>query len=306
MQEPDTPTSTVQSAQVTRLGVVFRGVCMGLAELVPGISGGTIAFVTGIYTELVNSLASFGPQSLVLLRRPQAFWHHHNLGFLLSLAVGMVVGVLALAPVVRLLLAHAAPLLWAFFFGLILASVGFIGRARSRAVLARYGTLGIILGAVFLALPTGQVQGSWLALFIGSAIAVCAWILPAVSGSFVLLLLGLYDDVIVAIADFNFLKLSAVGLGCAIGLASFVRMLSWLMQRHEDRLLSLLTGFMAVALAKLWPWQNADAESLLESLLWPAEYASLTGQSAYLMGVLPAVAAGVVALWLLQRVTRRA
>ena len=117
MQEPDTPTSTVQSAQVTRLGVVSRGVCMGLAELVPGISGGTIAFVTGIYTELVNSLASFGPQSLVLLRRPQAFWQHHNLGFLLSLAVGMVVGVLALAPVVRLLLAHAAPLLWAFFFG---------------------------------------------------------------------------------------------------------------------------------------------------------------------------------------------
>ena len=279
---------------------------MGLAELVPGISGGTIAFVTGIYTELVNSLASFGPQSLVLLRRPQAFWHHHNLGFLLSLAVGMVVGVLALAPVVRLLLAHAAPLLWAFFFGLILASVVFIGRARTRAVLARYGTLGIILGAAFLALPTGQVQGSWLALFIGSAIAVCAWILPAVSGSFVLLLLGLYDDVIVAIADFNFLKLSAVGLGCAMGLASFVRMLSWLMQRHEDRLLSLLTGFMAVALAKLWPWQNADAGSLLESLLWPAEYTSLTGQSAYQMGVLPAVAAGVVALWLLQRVTRRA
>ena len=306
MQEPDTPTSTVQSTQATRLGVVFRGVCMGLAELVPGISGGTIAFVTGIYTELVNSLASFGPQSLVLLGRPQAFWQHHNLGFLLSLAVGMVVGVLALAPVVRLLLAHAAPLLWAFFFGLILASVVFIGRARTRAVLARYGTLGIILGAAFLALPTGQVQGSWLALFIGSAIAVCAWILPAVSGSFVLLLLGLYDDVIVAIADFNFLKLSAVGLGCAMGLASFVRMLSWLMQRHEDRLLSLLTGFMAVALAKLWPWQNADAGSLLESLLWPAEYTSLTGQSAYQMGVLPAVAAGVVALWLLQRVTRRA
>ena len=301
-----TATSTVQTTKKTPFGVAFRGVCMGLAELVPGISGGTIAFVTGIYSELVTALASFGPQSIALLRRPRAFWQHHNLGFLLSLAIGMGVGVLALAPVVRFLLAHAAPLLWAFFFGLILASVFFIGRARSRPVLLRFGALGVILGTAFLFLPIGQMQGSWLALFLGGAIAVCAWILPAVSGSFVLLLLGLYDDVIVAIADLDFVKLSAVGLGCAVGLASFVRILSWLMQHHEDRLLSLLTGFMAVALAKLWPWQNSDAGTLMQSLLSPAEYASLTGQSAYLVAVVPAFAAGVIVLWLLQRVTRQA
>ena len=272
----------------------------------PGISGGTIAFVTGIYSELVTALASFGPRSIGLLRHPQAFWQQHNLGFLLSLAAGMGAGIVALAPVVRMLLAQAAPLLWAFFFGVILASVVFIGRARAPLTLLRYGTLGAILGVAFLSLPIGQLQGSWLALFIGGAIAVCAWILPAVSGSFVLLVLGLYDDVIVAIADLDFLKLSAVALGCAVGLASFVRLLSWLIAHHEDRLLSLLTGFMAVALVKLWPWQNSDAGTLIESLLWPAQYVSLTGQSAYLLGVLPAVALGVIAFWLMQRVTQPA
>ena len=306
MQDSDISTSTSRATQTTPIGVALRGVCMGLAELVPGISGGTIAFVTGIYTELVSALASFGPQSIGLLRRPRAFWQHHNLGFLLSLAAGMGAGIIALAPVVRLLLAQAAPLLWSFFFGLILASAVFIGRARAPLTLLRYGTLGAILGVAFLSLPIGQMQGSWLALFIGGAIAVCAWILPAVSGSFVLLLLGLYDDVIVAIADLDFLKLLAVALGCAVGLASFVRLLSWLIAHHEDRLLSLLTGFMAVALVKLWPWQNSDAGTLLEGLLWPAQYVSLTGQSAYLMGVLPAVALGVIALWLMQRVTQPA
>jgi len=306
MQESDISPATSEPTQTTPIGVALRGVCMGLAELVPGISGGTIAFVTGIYSQLVTALASFGPQSIGLLRHPQAFWQQHNLGFLLSLAAGMGAGIIALAPVVRMLLAQAAPLLWAFFFGVILASVVFIGRARAPLTLLRYGTLGAILGVAFLSLPIGQLQGSWLALFIGGAIAVCAWILPAVSGSFVLLVLGLYDDVIVAIADLDFLKLSAVALGCAVGLASFVRLLSWLIAHHEDRLLSLLTGFMAVALVKLWPWQNSDAGTLIESLLWPAQYVSLTGQSAYLLGVLPAVVFGVIALWLMQRVTQPA
>jgi len=306
MQKSENPTSRAQVIQTTRLGVFLRGGCMGLAELVPGISGGTIAFVTGIYSELVTSLASFGPHSVRLLSQPQMFWQYHNLGFLLSLAVGMGAGIIAFAPVVSFFLAEAAPLLWAFFFGLILASAVVIGRARSLAVLARYGTLGAILGLAFLMLPIGQIQSSWIALFIAGAVAVCAWILPAVSGSFVLLLLGLYDDVIVAIADLDVLKLSAVALGCAVGLALFVRVLSWLITHHEDRLLSLLTGFMVVALAKLWPWQNSDAATLMESFLWPAEYVSLSGQSAYLAGVLPAVSMGVIVLWLMQRVAYRA
>ena len=205
-----------------------------------------------------------------------------------------------------MLLANAAPLLWAFFFGLIWASVIFIGRARSRQALRSYGSLGLLLGFGFLLLPMGQIESTWLTLFVGGAIAVCAWILPAVSGSFVLLLLGLYDDVIIAISELDLMSLSAVALGCATGLALFVRALSWLLQHHEDRLLSLLTGFMAVALVKLWPWQDSDAGTLIESLLWPAQYVSLTGQSAYLLGVLPAVALGVIALWLLQRVTKPA
>ena len=279
---------------------------MGLAELVPGISGGTIAFVTGIYAQLVGTLARFGPASIVQLGRPKLFWQQHNLGFLLSLGFGMCLGIILLAPGVRFLLANAAPLLWAFFFGLIWASVIFIGRARRRQTLRSYGSLGLLLGFGFLLLPMGQFESSWLSLFIGGAIAVCAWILPAVSGSFVLLLLGLYDDVIVAISDLDLMSLSAVALGCLTGLALFVRALHWLLKNYEDRLLSALTGFMAVALAKLWPWQDADAKVFFEGLLWPDQYAALTGQSDYVIWVGPTAVLGFLALWLLQRVTRQA
>ncbi len=278
---------------------------MGVAELVPGISGGTIAFVTGIYAELVGTLARFGPRSVPLLAQPQRFWQHHNLTFLSSLALGMGIGVVALAPVVRFLLTTAAPLLWSFFFGLICASVILIGRSRSRVALLSYGSLGLLLGLAFLLLPIAQIEASWLTLFIGGAIAVCAWILPAVSGSFVLLLLGLYDDVIVAITEFDLVLLSAIALGCAAGLALFVRLLSWLLKYHEDRLLALLTGFMAMALAKLWPWQNAQAQRTIDALLSPEEYALLTGQTDYLLWVGPAALLGFMALWLLQRVTRQ-
>ena len=288
------------------LGIMFRGACMGLAELVPGISGGTIAFVTGIYAQLVGTLARFGPASIVQLGQPKLFWQQHNLGFLLSLVFGMGLGIILLAPGVRFLLANAAPLLWAFFFGLIWASVIFIGRARSRQTLRSYGSLGLLLGFGFLLLPTGQFESSWLSLFIGGAIAVCAWILPAVSGSFVLLLLGLYDDVIVAISDLDLMSLSAVALGCLTGLALFVRALHWLLKNYEDRLLSALTGFMAIALAKLWPWQDADAKVFFEGLLWPDQYAALTGQSDYVIWVGPTAVLGFLALWLLQRVTRQA
>ena len=279
---------------------------MGLAELVPGISGGTIAFVTGIYAQLVGTLQRFGPASIVQLGQPKLFWQQHNLGFLLSLGFGMGLGIILLAPGVRFLLANAAPLLWAFFFGLIWASVIFIGRARRRQTLRSYGSLGLLLGFGFLLLPTGQFESSWLSLFIGGAIAVCAWILPAVSGSFVLLLLGLYDDVIVAISDLELMSLSAVALGCLTGLALFVRALHWLLKNYEDRLLSALTGFMAVALAKLWPWQDADAKVFFEGLLWPDQYAALTGQSDYVIWVGPTAVLGFLALWLLQRVTRQA
>ena len=288
------------------LGIMFRGACMGLAELVPGISGGTIAFVTGIYAQLVGTLARFGPASIVQLGQPKLFWQQHNLGFLLSLVFGMGLGIILLAPGVRFLLANAAPLLWAFFFGLIWASVIFIGRARSRQTLRSYGSLGLLLGFGFLLLPMGQFESSWLSFFIGGAIAVCAWILPAVSGSFVLLLLGLYDDVIVAISDLDLMSLSAVALGCLTGLALFVRALHWLLKNYEDRLLSALTGFMAIALAKLWPWQDADARVFFEGLLWPDQYAALTGQSDYVIWVGPTAVLGFLALWLLQRVTRQA
>jgi putative membrane protein len=187
------------------LGVFVRGLLMGVAELVPGVSGGTIAFISGIYYRLIGALASFGPTSLTLLSHPRRFWQHHQLSFLMVLAAGMGVGILVFARLIGFMLDVAAPVLWAFFFGVIAASVYQIGVGRSARNLRIFGAVGAVLGFGFLSLPPQDFSGSLVALFFAGMVAVCAWILPGISGSFVLLLLGLYTDVIAAVNSIDLL-----------------------------------------------------------------------------------------------------
>ena len=153
---------------------------MGLAELVPGVSGGTIAFISGIYYRLVGALASFGPGSLTMLRHPSRFWQHHQLGFLTTLAAGMGAGILIFARLIGFMLEAAAPVLWAFFFGVIAVSVYQIGVARRFRNLLVFGGLGLVLGFGFLSLPPQDFSGSLTALFFAGMVAVCAWILPGI------------------------------------------------------------------------------------------------------------------------------
>lgn len=291
----------IPQAQPTDLGVAGRGVLMGLAEVVPGVSGGTMAFISGIYPTLVAALATFGPGSLPMLARPLQFWQHHNLRFLLVLAAGMGLGILMFAQLMQFLLAHYQPLVWAFFSGVIVMSVVVIGRYRHPARLLRWGTLGLLLGLALLWLPPLQSEPSLWLIFFGGAVAVCAWLLPAVSGSYVLLALGLYAPVIDALASFNLAVLACLAAGCALGLLLFAKALAWLLRHYSEALLSLLTGFMLGSVPKLWPWQAPSIDGLGIEFLSPQGYFSLLGVPAY--GELAPVifTLGGIALWLLSR-----
>lgn len=302
-------TDDLSQSDSTR-SVFLRGVLMGLAELVPGVSGGTIAFISGIYYRLVGALASFGPGSLTMLRHPSRFWQHHQLGFLTTLAAGMGAGILIFARLIGFMLEAAAPVLWAFFFGVIAVSVYQIGVARRFRNLLVFGGLGLVLGFGFLSLPPQDFSGSLTALFFAGMVAVCAWILPGISGSFVLLLLGLYTDVIAAVNALDWRFLTVLACGCASGLLLFTRVLGWLLHRYHDALLALLTGFMSTALVKLWPWQTRGASQqhraseLFPYLRWPNEYALEGGEAFVLLAVL-AGSAGGFSVWLLSRFARR-
>lgn len=279
------------------LGIYLRGAAMGIAEIVPGVSGGTIAFVSGIYQELVTSLAAFGPKSvLMLFTDPRRFWQHHNVMFLLCLGLGMLSSVVLFARVLSVAIVTAPTLVWGFFFGLVAASVVDIGRARRRATLATFGLLGLSLGLAMSELPTVAGEPELWMYFAGGALAVSAWLLPAISGSFVLLLLGLYTSVLQAVTLLDWSILPVFVLGCATGLALFSKLLAHLMRHYSETILSGLTGFMAGALVRLWPWQ-IDGELMLSGA-----WAEVTGLSSWPLLTLLMMLFGGGALWLLTQV----
>lgn len=251
--------------------VAVKGACMGAADVIPGVSGGTIAFIMGIYDEFVGSLASINGEALKLLLKGRfsAFWKHINGSFLLSLVAGIGISVIALAGLMQMLLSDFPIQTWAFFFGLIVASSIFIIRGISGWKI-REGLMlvfGILLGAVICTLsPTQTPDGLWF-IFLSGALAICAMILPGISGSFILLILGKYQYIMGCISglvsgvDFtrNLLILGVFGLGAIIGILSFTRFLHWLLARWKKETMIVLAGFIIGSLVKIWPWANAEA-----------------------------------------------
>ena len=251
--------------------VAVKGACMGAADVIPGVSGGTIAFIMGIYDEFVGSLASINGEALKLLLKGRfsAFWKHINGSFLLSLVAGIGISVIALAGLMQMLLSDFPIQTWAFFFGLIVASSLFIIRGISGWKL-RDGLLlifGVALGAVICTLsPTQTPDGLWF-IFLSGALAICAMILPGISGSFILLILGKYEYVLGAISGLvagvdpgrNLLILGVFGLGAIIGILAFSRFLHWLLARWQKETMIVLAGFIIGSLVKIWPWSNAEA-----------------------------------------------
>lgn len=242
------------------LWLYLKGIAMGSADVVPGVSGGTIAFITGIYTELLDSIKAVNLQALIILFKqgPKAAWKAINGTFLVTLLAGILTAILTLAKVIHYLLDQYAVLLWSFFFGLILASSLHMAKQIKHWQPTTFMALfvGALIAAIIsIASPT-SIEASYLNIFIAGSIAICAMILPGISGSFILLLMGLYAPVLAAVKGFQLDIMLIFALGAVLGLMLFSRLLSWLLHHYQDLMFSLLTGFMLGALLKVWPWKE--------------------------------------------------
>lgn len=237
-----------------------RGFCMGAADIVPGVSGGTVAFILGIYEELLDAIHAVNLSfvcRLLTLRWREAF-AHFPWRFLLALGLGIGAAIFTLAEGLTWALDHRPSLVWAFFFGMVLASVAAVRKRVRRWTLAALAlaVLAAVAAYVLVGLtPTQTPDAPWF-LFLSGAIAICAMILPGISGAFILVLLGKYQDVLEAVVRGDLMTLSIVAAGCAVGLLSFARLLRWLFQRYHDLTVTLLTGIMLGSLRKVWPWKE--------------------------------------------------
>ena len=283
-----------------------KGMAMGAADVVPGVSGGTVAFITGIYDELLRSIASV-PAALMLFLRGRIVeaWKAANATFLLVLLLGIMTSVISLARLITYLLAEHPIPVWSFFFGLILVSTHLVVREIQRWNVSR--VLNLFLGAAFaywitVASPL-QLGHDPLSLFLAGAIAICAMILPGISGSFILVLLGLYSYVLTAVKGLDLTVLLIFASGCVVGLVSFAGILRWLLTHWRDLTLAFLTGLMIGSLNKIWPWKetltwrtNSQGEQVpvLQSNLWPEQFAQLSGQDPQLWWAIGLAVTGVV------------
>ena len=254
--------------------ITLKGLAMGAADVVPGVSGGTIAFISGIYQELIDSINNVDISVLKTLKKDglKAAWQQVNGGFLLALLTGIFISVLTFSKIITQLLASHPILVWSFFFGLIIASIVLIWKETSNWKLVDILALvvGIILSYyITIARPVSSPDSYWY-LFLSGFIAIIAMILPGISGAFILLLMGSYETVIGTINKFRegivkfdmavlgeaLMKLSVFALGAIIGLKSFSKILHWMFEKHKNTTLALLIGFMAGSLNKVWPWKQ--------------------------------------------------
>lgn len=244
--------------------VAVKGFFMGAANVVPGVSGGTIALISGIYEELIealNAIMSPAPWKSLLKGRFKEFWTSVHGRFLLWLLIGTAISIFSLAKLVEHELAYHPILVWAFFFGLIIASAYYMLRdIKGWKVKDVIVTLaGVALGLVICTLSPTQTPDSMWFIFICGAIAVCTMILPGISGSFILVILGKYDYVMSAVSGMNIPVLLVFALGCVIGILAFAKFLHWLLARWERQTMLVLVGFVIGSLVKVWPWADTQA-----------------------------------------------
>ena len=294
------------------------GLMMGIAEILPGVSGGTIAFISGIYSRLLNALKSLNPKLLIEFYRTgfRVTWKSLDVFFLLSLFLGMGLGIVLFANVISFLLQNKPVILWSFFFGLVLASCVVIIRDTNMRIFETYLYLGmgISVGLLITQFEPLDIKPTPISLFFGGIISVCAWILPGISGSFVLLIFGLYSYVIESIRSFDLAALSALGAGCVLGIMLFSRILSFLLAKFRNTVLSILVGLMFGSLVKLWPWKStlsyqmgSDGSQipLVQEAVLPSTYTILTNQEADVFHALLAVSLGAAVVIILHCINLR-
>ena len=242
--------------------LTLKGMAMGAADVVPGVSGGTIAFIAGIYDELINSIKSINMHSLKLLftGKIAAFWKAVNGNFLFALLLGIAISVFSLAKLITYLLLNEPVLVWSFFFGLVLASTWFVTKdikGWNWKTVAGFVGGAVIAYYITVATPA-ETSTNLMFIFLCGAIAICAMILPGISGSFILVLLGKYFYVMEAVKTLDLVVLGVFAFGAALGITSFSRVLSYALKNFRNITLSVLSGFMLGSLNKVRPWKEVE------------------------------------------------
>jgi putative membrane protein len=299
------------------LGIFARGIAMGAADLVPGVSGGTIAFITGIYGRLLNALKSLTPKSGIILFKqgPVAFWEAIDGKFLLTLFLGILFSILTFAKIVSIGLERYPILIWSFFFGLVVASIIYlvsqIRKWHLKELIAI--VVGTFIAVVITIVRPVELPSEWWMVLIAGSIAICAMILPGISGSFILLLMGMYKVVIQAIEELNILLLLSFAVGCVLGLLAFSHLLSALLKHYGSVVFATLTGFLIGSLNLLWPWKqvlettinrHGEIIPLVQANISPTQYTEITAQPAFLGLAIVCLLSGIVLILLLENATK--
>jgi len=288
---------------------------MGAADTVPGVSGGTVAFITGIYEELIASINQIDIDAFRLLLKLKIieFWNKINGSFLLALLSGIFVSLLSLARLMTYLLDTQPILLWSFFFGLILVSSPLILRNITKWRIGSVLTfiIGIIVAYFITIVSPAETPSGYSFIFFCGAIAICAMILPGISGAFILLLLGKYEFMINSLINFNIPVIIVFMLGCVLGLLGFSRFLNWILTHYRFPTLALLAGFMIGSLNKVWPWKevisfrlnhNGDQVPAFDKSILPWDYFTITGQDPQVFKAILCAAFGVFLVVAIEKV----
>ncbi len=250
--------------------IYIKGMMMGVADLVPGVSGGTIALLVGVYERLISAIASVNGQAFkdVFSGRFKSFWKAIDGWFLLAVFAGIISSIVLLASVIKWLLASHAVVTWAFFFGLILAAALLLlwQQGKGRLIDGLFLIIGIVL-CYLLSSQSGDVlPAGLLGIFLAGCIAICAMILPGLSGSLLLLLLGKYQTLLTAVEAKDFIVLLVFAGGCVVGLLSFAKLLKYLLSRFHQTMIYFLAGLMLGTLPRVWPWRASD------QAVWPSQF----------------------------------
>lgn len=291
-------------------GVFIKGMAMGAANVIPGVSGGTIALITGIFERLINSIKSFNITALRLILKGdfKGFIQHTDLAFLIALFSGVVVSILSLARLFDFLFIHYPVYIWSFFFGLILASVFFVGKTVSKwtwAVILAF-IIGFAVALLITFLTPASQDESFFYLIICGVVAACSMILPGLSGSFVLILMGNYQLVMIdSINQMRFDILLPIVTGAFLGLLGFSYILSWVFKHFRNQTIAVLTGFIFGSLGIIWPWKDeiiqqfGDKEKVVGyNWLWP----EINLQFGIAIGIM---IVGVLSIWIMERMARK-
>lgn len=297
--------------------IFLKGILMGAADVVPGVSGGTMALITGIYERLIRAIASISPKTLITLRKEgiKMAWRSIDGTFLAVLGSGILTAIFTLAHLVGWLLDTYPPVLWAFFFGLILASTFVIKKEvaswKPSTLLALLGGLSVGFGVSFLS-PATTPDALWF-VFLSGAIAISAMILPGISGSFLLVLMGKYEFILDALREYDILTIGVFLCGIIVGLMTSSRAIKVLFARFHDMTLAAIIGIMVGSLAKIWPWKVAvstyiDSDgvehALSENIVLPQTYAD-AGDPAYTIISVVAFFVGLVLVVCISRTSQK-